>query len=697
MSNRLGAVNYCASLRPAAGRGLAVALLLLAALLRLAQLPALPPGLNFDEAGSGVAGLDILAGAPRLWWSLGGGQEPLWPYLAALSTWALGHTPLALRLPAAFTGILTVAAVYKLAASLPLAGRRQQWLGLLAGLGLALSGWHLHFSRLGFRAILLPLFSTLAFYFLWRGLAAAGRPGKPRYFVLAALWMALAIYSYLAARLLPLVLLPFFLGLWLGHRFYPGRFPAPAWRGLGVLLLALLLGLLPLLVYFGLHPADFTARAGAVSIFNPAWHQGDLAGTAWRTLAVTLGTFAGLSGDANPLVNLPGRPALPPLLAAFFGLGLLASLARIGSSRGAPAARPAALLLLCWWGVMLLPALLAPEGAPHHLRLLGAAAPACILAAVGLLAVVEFLAGRLGRASKLALALPLAVYAIVGWQAVSDYFYRWPAAVDFTLPFDLYAVRLAGEIAAAPPGVVYVLPMDLRAGQEARHYTLDYLLAARPAAPYVYIPVDEAGAGEQLRRAAQGAAELRVVRWTGDKHHEADAREIITFLLETSARFAGRQSYPVYDVETYLPRPAAVTPPFSLPVPNRPVGAVFDGRLRLEAAFVPPTVAAGDPLPVALAFSPLAPMDVDYKASLRLAGPAGERLAQKDRVLRHNFHQGTSLWPPETVTEYYLLPVPAAAPPGEYTLSLVLYHPDTLAPLVAGGQAEVAIATVRVE
>ena len=68
----------------------------------------------------------------------------------------------------------------------------------------------------------------------------------------------------------------------------------------------------------------------------------------------------------------------------------------------------------------------------------------------------------------------------------------------------------------------------------------------------------------------------------------------------------------------------------------------------------------GDDLPVALTVAPLAPMTTDYKASIRLIGPAGEPIVQKDRQLQHNFHQGTSLWPPETVNEYYLLPTPAA-------------------------------------
>jgi hypothetical protein len=90
-------------------------------------------------------------------------------------------------------------------------------------------------------------------------------------------------------------------------------------------------------------------------------------------------------------------------------------------------------------------------------------------------------------------------------------------------------------------------------------------------------------------------------------------------------------------------------------------------------------------------------MDADYKASLRLTGPTGERVAQKDRILLHNFHQGTSLWPPETVNEYYLLPVPPETPPGQYGVSVVIYHPDTQTPLVADSRAEVLLGEVQVK
>jgi hypothetical protein len=322
------------------------------------------------------------------------------------------------------------------------------------------------------------------------------------------------------------------------------------------------------------------------------------------------------------------------------------------------------------------------------------------LVALGLATAVNFILGLLPLATRnrqlvrgVVYLLPAACYLLVAGQTYTAYFITWPARVDFTLPFDLYAVRLAGQISRTPAGTAYVLPMDIRAGAEARHYTLDYLLGHDQAALYAYLPVDERNAERILARAAANNDELRVVRWTADKHFEADAKEIVTFLLKTSARRLTQESFPVYDVETYALDSRA---DFKLPAIDRPILANFDNLLQLDAAFLPATAAPGDWLPVALTFAPLAPMEIDYKVSLRLISPSGERVAQKDRVLLHNFHQGTSLWPRETVNEYYLLPVPPETPAGNYTVSAVIYQPDTQTPLVAGGAVEIPLGQVRV-
>ena len=130
---------------------------------------------------------------------------------------------------------------------------------------------------------------------------------------------------------------------------------------------------------------------------------------------------------------------------------------------------------------------------------------------------------------------------------------------------------------------------------------------------------------------------------------------------------------------------------FELPTADKEIDATFGDVLRLEAADLS---MVGDMVAVALRWAPLAAMDTDYKASLRLVDTSGDVVVQKDRFLWHNWHQGTSLWPPETVNEYYLLP---SAPPGKYEVQVVVYHPGTLVPLITDQGVEVSLGVVAVE
>jgi hypothetical protein len=283
--------------------------------------------------------------------------------------------------------------------------------------------------------------------------------------------------------------------------------------------------------------------------------------------------------------------------------------------------------------------------------------------------------------------LPL-VFVPIGLITARDYFLGWTKQPELYMAYDVYAVELAQHMAEeSDPSAAYVLPMDLRAGHEARHYTLDFLY--RGATPYYYLPVNEATVAAQLTDMATGHRIFRIVRWLQDKHATADEREVVTFLLQRVARLVGEETYPAYRIETWaLPSAHAA---FSLPDIHMDVGATFGDALRLEAA---DASVVGKTVAVAVRWAPLAAMDVDYKASLRLVARDGSTAAQKDRFLLHNWHQGTHVWPLETVNEYYLLP---PVPPGEYELRVVVYHPETLSPLLTESGPEASLGVVWVE
>jgi hypothetical protein len=703
---------------------------LVAAILRYPALDLVPPGLNFDEGGEGVAALDVTHGIYRIWWPIGGGKEPLMAYLVQPLFWLFGPTRLALRLYTATMGVLAVAGTVWLAWEMLMPGSRDRGkppptgrltdlaVPLVAGLGLATAFWHVAYSRIAFRALAMPAVEALAVAWLWHALRRTPAGGSRwrdshwLHFAGAGACIGLGAYTYLAGRFVPLAIV-FYLVVeaalaGIGHQ---RPLVIRQWRGLVVAGLAALLTFAPLGVYFATHPAAFLERASAVSIFSPTWNQGYLVATLLSTFGITLGTFAGLTGDPNPLGNIPGQPMLPLPLAVCFWAGVVACVWQVinalrrrqwdADSSGDPGSPRSALFLLCWWPVMLLPGVLAPEGAPHHLRLIGTAPATYTLVALGAvqLAALAWRAGsylfpRLKQrltwspSRLVALLLPLIVFAPVGLLTAQDYFGRWTQQPDLSMAFDVYAVELAQTIASdAEPGVTYIIPMDLRAAHEARHYTLDFMYHG--TTPYFYLPVDDRTVAEQLTRAADGAHLLRVVRWTQDKHLAADEREVVTYLLGMTARLVGETAQPVYRIETWQ-LPSAHTA-FRLPLPDRPLDVVFGGQIRLAAAHLE---VARDQVGIALRWLPMAPMTVDYKASVRLVDQSGRLVAQRDRTLRHNWHQGTRLWPPdESVNEYYLL---APVAPGEHQVRVVVYDPDTLAPLIADNRAEVTVGEVMV-
>lgn len=169
---------------------LLIFILALAAGFRLYQIGQVPPGPHYDEAAAGLDALDVLDGQHMIFSPRSYGREMLFVYVAAPFVALLGPTLLALRLPIALVGILTVLVTYLLARELFYEDRRlAQWTALLAAAFLALSFWHLVLNHLSFRANYLPLVEVLCFLFLWR----AVRTGRTRDYLASGFFLGLSL------------------------------------------------------------------------------------------------------------------------------------------------------------------------------------------------------------------------------------------------------------------------------------------------------------------------------------------------------------------------------------------------------------------------------------------------------------------------------------------------------------------------
>ncbi len=415
-----------------------LAIILLAFLLRTWDLDRLPPGLFFDEAYNGIDANLVIAGIARpLFFAGNNGREPFFIYLQSAAIAMLGASSYSLRIVAAFAGVLTVPVIAILARQMLACAVSSPALNysqprkllaqamLIAAAALSVSYWHMSLSRLGFRAILLPLFSALMVYYL----ARARQLDRRRDFILAGIWLGLAQYTYVSARLLPLVIAGFVvLELLLSLRRKSTADITARLVNAGMMAAMALFVAAPLLWTFWQQPELVTARTGDVSIFvaESAVAPGTPMERLDRNLRSIVGAFF-ISGDLNPRHNLPNRPINDAVLAVLFTAGVIASLATLQ--------RPEHRLLLLWFVVMLTPSIFSLES-PHWLRMAGALPPLVILYAIGAQAIAAALT-RWVKPTHVLASILAAVVLISGTSTAYSYFSQWAQLPILRSAFDV--------------------------------------------------------------------------------------------------------------------------------------------------------------------------------------------------------------------------------------------------------------------
>ncbi len=344
-------------------------ILLIAVFFRLWQLDSIPPGLHPDEAANGQDALLILEGYNSPFFEGGQGREALYHYLLAGSIGLFGIGIWQIHLVSALIGILTVIFTWFLAKKL--FNRR---VAFFAAFFLAGSAWHTTLSRTGFRAILIPLLSTLFFYFTYLTLKETSKKKRRIFAILSGISFGLGFYTYIPFRMMPAIVGFLMVVILLTNR----RIYKYFWREIIISFFSAILTLLPLIIYFIKNPASFAGRAGAVSILNPELNQGNLIGTFLEVLKKTFWMFFA-DGDLNWRHNVSGFSVLDPLVSSLFVIGFFISLLiiiqrfiKIRTYREKlPKDYFKYLLLIVWFSAMLVPEVLSAEGIPHSLRAIG--------------------------------------------------------------------------------------------------------------------------------------------------------------------------------------------------------------------------------------------------------------------------------------------------------------------------------------
>lgn len=173
-----------------------ILIIILASFLRLYKLSTIPPGINRDEGSIGYTAYSLLKTGkdeygrvlPLSFESFGDWKLPLYIYTTIPFVKIFGLTELAVRLPSALSGILTVASVFFLTkilfANIPLA--------LLSSFILAVMPWHIHISRVESESDIAILFSTIATILFLKAI----KYKRAAYLTISGILFALTYYTY---------------------------------------------------------------------------------------------------------------------------------------------------------------------------------------------------------------------------------------------------------------------------------------------------------------------------------------------------------------------------------------------------------------------------------------------------------------------------------------------------------------------
>lgn len=462
-------------------------ILLIASFFRLYLLKEIPSGLFPDQAANGSDALRILNDYHTPFFEKGNGREALFFYFQAFLIKIMGIGVYPMFLASAIIGILSVIAAFFLVKVV-----FGNWPAFFASFFMATSYWHVTLSRTGFRAILVPLFTTFFFLFFALTIKNAAlkinpHTKKPRpflfgvgvkylYAVLAGIFLGAGFYSYTSYRvivgIIPIIIFVVFIA---NIRKEKNKFDwfKKLWLSGLIAFVVSLLVFAPLGYYFYKHPDHIFFRSGHVSIFNPDLNRGDVVGT-FIDVSVKTGLSYFAAGDLNFRHNVSGFAFLNPFISALFGFGLLLTFLRLIKIIWLFFANRKKFekllnikyfyyfILFIWFFMMLAPEVITAEGIPHGLRLVGTIPAVFIIAAMA----ISFLIQKIRLIIKPRIFL--ISLAIIG--------------VILLLESMIYDYALYFKISAGSPAFYYAYRSDLtvvsnylnsRANKEKTYLVLD--------------------------------------------------------------------------------------------------------------------------------------------------------------------------------------------------------------------------------
>lgn len=375
-----------------------------AAVLRMVWLGSLPPALFRDEAEKGYTAFCILRTGHDLFGhylplfinAFGVTTSAVYQYAAIPFIAAFGLNEWSVRLPAVAAGLLTIAINWAWVMR-----QRGRSVALWTTFFLALSPWHIVFSRWAQQGIFLPFFLSVAFYF-WQSYLE----GRRHALAGCAAAYALAIYTYDVARLfVPLLIL---IKIVLYRRELKSRLQESM-----AALVTLLVCLSPVIWLMVTNPGAAQARFRFVSIAQPGMSPLSVASAFLHNYSLHFSpAFLVFHGDQE-LRHSPGTGMLTLMEFVAFAAGIVYILRNRTRQN------------LMWLAAILLfpvAASLTRVGIPHALRGIVAVPVIQNIAGLGMDALDQRLRRVLpARASSILLLLSVVTFCPFAWMYYSTY------------------------------------------------------------------------------------------------------------------------------------------------------------------------------------------------------------------------------------------------------------------------------------
>jgi len=413
--------------------------------LRILNIENAPPGVYPDEAVNGINALNALTyGDWRWFYDANNGREGLFMNMIAICFKLFGISVLTLKLPSIIFGTLTILGTYLLSKEL----YKKDRFALISAFLVATAFWAINFSRISFRANMLPTVLVFSFYFLMRGV----RTKKWWDFAVGGLIFGLGLHTYISFRITPLILVVMLATLIITKE----RFLKEYWKLIFIFVIFTTITVAPMLYTFYVHPEYIQSRTGNVSVLNPEVNQGHLAKAFLKSLSLSVIKYT-IWGDQNWRHNYPPYSLLDPITGIAFIFGFIYAVGRtfhllvIRVTKKIRNERlEVYMLLLSWFFVMLIPEFMTAEGNPHALRAIGTLPPVFILSTLA----IEFFLRKADKRSfifkKVTTSLIITIIIVIGVFNIVKYHFVWAKKSETYRSFDKNVMEISNYIDTLP-------------------------------------------------------------------------------------------------------------------------------------------------------------------------------------------------------------------------------------------------------